>query len=140
MVKRLFAALAGLFRRKGVLVPDVSGLAEGEARKVDVGDVHAGGTRVILCKVDGEVHALDARCPHDGGEITTGPLVEGKYALCPLHRYRFDPKTGKSIGVLCRPARRFKVEPRGAGVEVFVGVSPPPTPERPRSADGGGRH
>ena len=97
MVSRLFAALANLFRRRGVLVPDVTTLNEGEARKVDVGDVHAGGTRVILCKVDGEVHALDSRCPHDGGEITTGPLVEGKYALCPLHRYRFDPKTGLPV-------------------------------------------
>lgn len=116
MLRRLLA----LFRRKGILVPDVSTLAEGEARKVDVGDVHAGGTRVILCRVDGEIFALDSRCPHEGGEITTGPLVEGKYATCPLHRYRFDPKTGKAVGVLCRAARRYRVVQRGDGVEIFV--------------------
>jgi nitrite reductase/ring-hydroxylating ferredoxin subunit len=132
--------LLNLFRSKGVLVPDVSNLPEGEARKVDIGDVHAGGTRVILCRVDGVVHALDSRCPHEGGEITTGPLVEGKYAVCPLHRYRFDPKTGKAMGVVCRSARTYRVETRGQGVEVFVG-SAAVTPEaRPRSSDGGGRH
>jgi nitrite reductase/ring-hydroxylating ferredoxin subunit len=132
--------LLNLFRSKGVLVPDVSNLPEGEARKVDIGDVHAGGTRVILCRVDGEVHALDSRCPHEGGEITTGPLVEGRYAVCPLHRYRFDPKSGKAVGVVCRSARKYRVEARGNGVEVFVGgavVAPEPRPHR---SDGGGRH
>jgi nitrite reductase/ring-hydroxylating ferredoxin subunit len=121
-----------------VLVPDVSTLAEGEARKIDVGDVHAGGVRVILCRVDGEVHALDSRCPHDGGEITTGPLVEGRYALCPLHRYRFDPKNGKAVGVLCRSARRYRVEARGQGIEVFVRGGG--APEGPRGGNAGGRH
>ena len=133
MLRRLLA----LFRPAGVLVPDVSNLAEGEARKVDVGDPYAGGTRVILCRVDGEVHALDARCPHDGGEITTGPLVEGKYALCPLHRYRFDPKNGKAVGVACRAARTFRVAPKGKGVEVFVRGG---ADAGPRSSDAGGRH
>ena len=136
----MFRRLLALFRPAGVLVPDVSNLAEGEARKVDVGDPHAGGTRVILCRVDGEVHALGSKCPHDGGEITTGPLVEGKYALCPLHRYRFDPKSGKAIGVACRSARTYRVVPKGTGVEVFVKGAAPISAERPRSSDGGGRH
>jgi nitrite reductase/ring-hydroxylating ferredoxin subunit len=132
--------LLNLFRSKGVLVPDVSTLPEGEARKVDIGDVHAGGTRVILCRVDGEVHALDSRCPHEGGEITTGPLSEGKYAVCPLHRYRFDPKSGRAIGVTCRNARKYRVVPHGQGVEVFVGGAAHAPEPRPRSGDGGGRH
>lgn len=136
----MFRRLLSLFRRQGVLVPDISHLPEGEARKVDIGDVHAGGTRVILCRVDGEVLALDSRCPHEGGEITTGPLVQGKYAVCPLHRYRFDPKTGKAIGVVCRAARTYRVEARGQGVEVFVGAAAVVPETRPRSSDGGGRH
>lgn len=135
MLRRILS----LFRRKGVFVPDVSSLAEGEARKVDIGDVHAGGTRVILCRVDGEVFALDSRCPHDGGEITTGPLAEGKYAVCPLHRYRFDPKTGKSVGVLCRPAKKYRVEARGPGVEVFAGHGGG-ADGTPRGGNAGGRH
>lgn len=116
----MLRTLLNLFRRKGVLVPDVTRLAEGEARAVDVGDVHAGGRRILLCRVEGEVHALDSRCPHEGGEIASGPLAEGRYAVCPLHRYRFDPRTGKAVGVLCRSARKLKVVPRGDGVEIFV--------------------
>ena len=83
----------------GVLVPGGASIEEGTARGVDVGDPHAGGIRVILCKVDGEVHALDSTCPHgQGGHIQTGPLEKGRFALCPLHRYAFDPKTGKPEG------------------------------------------
>ncbi|MEZ6015729.1 MAG: Rieske 2Fe-2S domain-containing protein [Planctomycetota bacterium] len=136
MLRRILA----LFRRQGVLVPDVSNLLEGEARKIDIGDVHAGGTRVILCRVDGEVFALDSRCPHDGGEITTGPLAEGKYAVCPLHRYRFDPKTGKAVDVLCRAARKYRVEPRGVGVEVFARGAGSDPDGRPRGGNAGGPH
>jgi len=136
----MFRRLLNLFRSAGVIVPDVSSLPEGEARKVDLGDVHAGGTRIILCRVDGAVHALDSRCPHEGGEITTGPLAEGKYAVCPLHRYRFDPKSGRAIGVTCRSARRYRVEPRGNGVEIFIGGAALPQEPPPRNTDGGGRH
>jgi len=116
MIRRFLA----LFRPKGVLVPDISKLAEGEARSVDVGDILAGGRRVILCRVDGEVHALDSRCPHEGGQISIGPLHQGKFAVCPLHQYHFNPKNGKEERNLCGAARRYKVVPHGDGIEVFV--------------------
>lgn len=112
--------LLSLFSKKGVLVPGGATLEEGTARSVDIGDPLAGGTRVILCKRDGEVYALDSRCPHAGGQIQTGPLEHGKYAVCPLHRYLFDPATGKAEGVACAPAKRFKVKRSGDDVEVFV--------------------
>jgi len=116
MLQRLF----GRFRRKGVLVPGGAGIEEGTARSIDVGDPLADGIRVILSKVDGEVFALDARCPHAGGQIQTGPLHEGRYAVCPLHAYKFDPRSGKAVGVACASARRYRVVARGDDVEVFV--------------------
>lgn len=112
--------LTGLFRKKGVLVPDTARLAEGEGRKVDVGDPVAGGTQVLLCRVDGRIHAIDTLCPHEGGRIPTGPLAEGKYAQCPLHGYRFDPRDGKAVGVTCRPVRVYRVVEKGGQAELFV--------------------
>lgn len=116
MLGRLFAR----FRKKGVLVPDTDRLQEGEARTVDVGDPLAGGVQVLLCRVDGRVHALDSRCPHEGGRIQPGPLVDGRRARCPLHNYEFDPRDGKAVGVACRPARTYRVEERDGSCEVFV--------------------
>lgn len=117
MLGKLFG---GLFSRKPVLVKGGATVDEGEARGVDLGDPLADGLRIVLCKVDGEVHALDSRCPHAGGQIQTGPLEQGRFAVCPLHRYLFDPKTGKAEGVACRPAKRYRTEARGDDLNVFV--------------------
>ena len=118
---RMLGRLLGLFRARGVLVPGTDRIGEGEARKVDVGDPLAGGMQVILCRVDGDLHALDALCPHNqGGRIQPGPLVEGRYASCPLHGYRFDPRDGKAVGVACRSARRLRVRERGGSAELLL--------------------
>jgi len=116
----MFGKLFARFSRKPVLVKDGATVSEGEARGVNLGDPFAGGVRLILCKVDGEVHALDSRCPHEDGQIQTGPLEQGKFALCPLHRYHFDPKSGRAEGVACRPAKRYRTRVVGDDLEVFV--------------------
>lgn len=113
---RLFKLLKG----RTVMVPDSAKLAEGEARTVDIGDPHAGGTQIVLCRVEGKIYALDSLCPHEGGRLAPGPLMEGRYAICPLHSYRFDPKNGKAVGVSCRSAKTFRVKERGGNCEVWV--------------------
>ncbi|MFT5735538.1 MAG: nitrite reductase/ring-hydroxylating ferredoxin subunit [Planctomycetota bacterium] len=113
--------LLRLFSRTAVLIPGGATLEEGTARSVDLGDPLAGGKRLILCKTDGDVHVLDAHCPHnEGGQIQAGPLAQGKFAVCPLHRYLFDPKTGKAEGVACAPAKRYKTKRSGDDLEVFL--------------------
>lgn len=113
--------LKSLFGGKGILVHGGAGIDEGTARSIDVGDPLAGGKRVLLSKVDGQVYALDSLCPHgEGGYIQTGPLEGGRYLLCPLHRYQFDPKTGKAHGVVCASARRYRVKVVGDDLEVFA--------------------
>jgi len=109
-----------LFRGAPVLVPGTSALVEGEARKVDIGDPAAGGRQILLCRVDGEVHALDSLCPHEGGRISAGPLTDGRLAVCPLHSYRFDPKTGKAVGVSCKAARTYRTREGASGTDVWA--------------------
>jgi nitrite reductase/ring-hydroxylating ferredoxin subunit len=113
--------ILGLFGSKPVVVRGTGKLPEGQARKVEFGDVLAGtGKQIVLCRVGGELHALDALCPHEGGRIVEGPLVEGRFALCPLHNYRFDPKTGKAQGVVCRDAKRYKVKEKDGDCELWL--------------------
>ena len=114
-LKRLFGG-----GKQGVTVPGGATIEEGTARGVDIGDPLAGGTRVVLAKVDGEVFAVDSRCPHAGGQIQTGPLEKDRFVVCPLHRYLFDPRTGHAEGVACAPVKRYRVVTRGDDVEVFV--------------------
>ena len=116
----MLGRLLRLFRKRPVRIPDADRLAEGEARKVDIGDPLAGGTQVLLCRVEGRVHALDSRCPHEGGRIAPGPLAEGRYATCPLHNYSFDPRDGQAVGVTCRSARTYRVEERAGGFDLYL--------------------
>lgn len=110
-----------LFRGRPVTVEGTGRLAEGQSKKIDIGDPLAGtGKAVVLCRVDGTLYALDAKCPHEGGRISDGPLVEGKLAMCPLHRYQFDPKTGKAVGRLCGDAKTYRVKEKDGNASIWA--------------------
>ena len=116
----MFGKLFKRFGKKPVVVPGMDRLAEGEGRTVEVGDVHSGdGVQFLLCRIEGKVHAIDTLCPHEGGRIAPGPLHEGKFAVCPLHNYKFDPRDGgKAVGVTCAAARVYQAEEVDGACEV----------------------
>ena len=58
------------------------------------------GEPVVVCKIDGEFHAIGGVCPHAMGPLGDGHLVDGQ-AECPWHGSRFDLKSG---GVTKGPA------------------------------------
>ena len=114
----MFKKLLRLIRGARVAVPGTDALEEGQARKVSIGDPLAGGLELLLCRVEGKIHAVDTRCRHEGGYLVPGPLMEGRYALCPLHNYRFDPRNGKPIGATCPKAKVFKVVEEDGQAEI----------------------
>jgi nitrite reductase (NADH) small subunit len=76
---------------------------------LDVGaveDVPLRGARVVRTKRgcvavfrsgDGEVFALDDRCPHKGGPLSEG-IVHGRSVTCPLHNWVIGLETGEVEG------------------------------------------
>lgn len=113
--------LKGLFGKKPALVKGTSKLAEGHSKRIEFGDVLAGtGVEIVLCRVGGAVHALDTRCPHEGGRLVDGPLIEGRYAMCPLHNYLFDPESGAAHRGACKNARTYRVREDGDQCEVWI--------------------
>ncbi len=109
-----------LFRGRSIVIKGTGKLPEGHSKKIDIGDPLAGGKQVVLCRVDGELYALDALCPHEGGRIHDGPLLEGRYVMCPLHNYKFDPRTGRAVDVVCRDARRYDVREQDGDAELWA--------------------
>jgi nitrite reductase/ring-hydroxylating ferredoxin subunit len=117
----MLGRLLGLFRKDPIRIEGVAALPEGESRKVTIGDPLSGsGTDLILAKVDGVVHAVDSRCPHAGGFITDGPLAEGRFVVCPLHNYRFDPASGACTNAPCGKARTYRSEADGDALRVWI--------------------
>jgi 3-phenylpropionate/trans-cinnamate dioxygenase ferredoxin subunit len=70
------------------LVARAEDFPPGTRRVVDVG-----GVRVVVFNLDGDYHALEDVCTHDGGELASGTL-EACEIVCPRHGARFDARTG----------------------------------------------
>ena len=118
--RAMWNRILDVFRGRGVVVGGTQELAEGQARRVDVGDPLAGGAQFLLCRVEGRVHAITTQCPHAGGRIVEGPLKDGRYAVCPLHMYGFDPRTGRAEGDVCAKAQVYRVREEGDACRVWV--------------------
>lgn len=61
---------------------------DGEARCFATGAL-----RVLLTRVGGVVHALQATCPHRGCDWDGAP-VSGEIVACPRCRFRYSARTG----------------------------------------------
>ena len=110
--------------REGVLrVEGAGALPEGEACTYFYEDEAGVAGEVVLCRLDGELYCLDTFCPHEGGRIVGGPLLDGEHVVCPLHFYRFDPRDGEVVDIECPPAKRYRV--RQEGEDAVVDLSGP---------------
>ena len=56
----------------------------------------AAGQRLLLTRIEGQVHAILNRCPHMGMKMTRGELCDG-VLKCPWHGSRFDFRTGANV-------------------------------------------
>ena len=75
------------------------------------------GKPVALFEVQGNLYAVDAVCPHEGGPLEQG-VVEQGCVTCPWHSYKFNLKSG---GCLNEPTLRistYRVVKEGEGVRV----------------------
>jgi len=98
------------FQRVGSL----PALPEGSMTEIEIGTA-----RIALCRVEGEVHAIDGVCPHRGGPLGMGAL-HGKMVVCPWHAWEFDCTTGANDYDPDLKQRKFAV--RIEGEEIFADV------------------
>ncbi|TDJ71234.1 MAG: Rieske (2Fe-2S) protein [Planctomycetota bacterium] len=79
------------------------------------------GRAVALFSVDGEVRAIDDSCPHQGGSLGLGVVLEGE-VTCPWHGWHFELATGRNTDGLaaCVAVHRTRISAEG-DVEVAWG-------------------
>ena len=66
---------------------------------------------------EGGYHALDNKCPHQGGPLGEGSIEKG-YLRCPWHGWDFHPATGKPPGGYDDGIPTYAVEARDDGIYV----------------------
>ncbi len=98
--------------------------------------VHLDGHTICLLQDEGEVYAVDNRCPHMGFPLHRGSVADG-ILTCHWHHARFDLCTGGTFDEWADDLRRFSVELEGD--DVYVDLTPPTDPlahQRQRLYDG----
>jgi nitrite reductase (NADH) small subunit len=97
-----------------VLIAAASDCPPGTAKELVAKD------RIIaLFNVEGNFHALDGVCPHQGGPLGQGTLT-GCIVTCPWHGWQFNVTTGQhqTSQSLVHPSFPVKVE----GNDIYVDI------------------
>jgi nitrite reductase/ring-hydroxylating ferredoxin subunit len=86
----------------------------------------AGNTTILLLRINGQFHAYQGHCPHQGATLAEGEF-EGGLLTCGAHRWQFDATNGrgvnpKSAHLKCFPVhvveRKVLIEVELDGVDV----------------------
>jgi nitrite reductase/ring-hydroxylating ferredoxin subunit len=75
-------------------VASCAALEQGDVRAVD-----CSGTHLALYRLEDGIFATSAACPHLGGSLAAGTIVNG-YIECPVHYALFDIRTGAADGAI----------------------------------------
>jgi nitrite reductase/ring-hydroxylating ferredoxin subunit len=60
---------------------------------------------ILICNVDGKLHAVDDECTHAIASLSEGRL-QGHIIFCPMHGGSFDVCSGKAKSLPCKQALR----------------------------------
>ncbi|HYA31026.1 MAG TPA: Rieske 2Fe-2S domain-containing protein, partial [Acidobacteriota bacterium] len=72
---------------------------------------------IAVFKHEGKLCALQNICPHDGGQLSAGWIEDGA-AVCPLHGYKFDLKTGACTTDAKLRAKVYELTNEGDAVKI----------------------
>ncbi len=89
--------------------------------------VKVGGKQIALFHDNGQVHACNNRCPHEGYPLSEGTLTDGCILTCNWHNWKFDLEDGETL-VGGDTLRRYPV--RIDGDDILLDVTDPPLEEQ----------
>ncbi len=80
--------------------------------------VEVGGRKITLAKVDEQVFACAAKCPHAGGMLSEGTINIKGEIVCPLHKYTFNVGNGRNVSGEGYKLKTYRIEERNDGLYV----------------------
>ncbi|HVX09997.1 MAG TPA: Rieske 2Fe-2S domain-containing protein [Pirellulales bacterium] len=128
-LRRFFARLEeGQAEAAEVVSPPTSERADGylfaadeSALQSDAGlAVSVGGQDLALFRVDGQVRAVSALCPHEGAPLAQGTIENG-IITCPWHGWTFDACTGCALEPAGQQLNRYEALVEDGKVFVKLG-------------------
>ena len=98
----------------------LSGLEAGKLTCIDVD-----GKKIGMLKHDNILYSFAALCPHAGAALCEGWLDARGHIVCPDHKYRFDPATGRNTSGEGYKLVTYPIEIRDDGI--YIGIIIPET-------------
>lgn len=87
-------------------------------------EIEVNGKTICIGLHDHRIFACSPKCPHAGGILAEGYIDPAGNIVCPLHRYKFNPLTGRNISGEGYYLKTFPAEIRAEGVFInIVGIS-----------------
>jgi|SRR3989344_4945443 len=93
-----------------IQVATVSELREVKRKLIEIED-----KKIILFFISGEVFAIDAVCPHQGGLLEEGELID-REVICPGHAFTYDLETGMCLNLPSYRVHKYPVKLEGEKV------------------------
>jgi nitrite reductase (NADH) small subunit len=91
--------------------------AVGELPKDSVIEVEHEGDLYAICHTKGEIRAMWGVCPHEGGPLGQGNVIDGM-VICPWHMWEFDTNTGACLVDECLGVPTYDVKVEDGGIFV----------------------
>ena len=82
--------------------------------------VEVKGKKICLGRFQENLFAFAWKCPHAGGILADGYIDALGQVVCPLHRYKYDMKSGRNTSGEGYYLKHWPVEMREDGV--FIGM------------------
>lgn len=82
--------------------------------------VEVKGKKICIGKFNKQTFAFTYKCPHAGGILADGHIDAMGNIVCPLHRYKYDPRNGRNTSGEGYFLKHWPVENREDGV--YVGM------------------
>jgi 3-phenylpropionate/trans-cinnamate dioxygenase ferredoxin subunit len=78
------------------------------------------GKKYCLLRLEDNYYVTDEKCPHAGGHLSHGQCDEKGNIICPVHRFRFNPATGKNVSGEGLYLEHYQTEVRFDGLYVAI--------------------
>jgi nitrite reductase/ring-hydroxylating ferredoxin subunit len=80
--------------------------------------LHIKNKKICLAHTSEGFFAINDKCPHNGASLGNGHCTSEGSVVCPVHRYHFDLKTGRSKSGLGNYVEPYPIETRSDGIYI----------------------
>jgi nitrite reductase/ring-hydroxylating ferredoxin subunit len=86
----------------------------------NLAEIEVQGKQICLGLHAGRLFACSNKCPHAGGKLAGGYIDALGHVVCPVHRYKFNPKNGYNVSGEGYFLKTYPVQVNAEGVFLLM--------------------